>query len=191
MPKAHKFVDLPKHHAIHGTAEEKSERTLIQAENDNAEFNERAADYARSVSLIQTGVNERIARLLSRGYVGSSDSEKAANSQLMLVREERINSELYRAVHGNELSETEKEDSKNYLNSVNVAHVGVRLEKRLKNHLENAVRGVGKAVGLNNYVEARLEQRFGKKEDLFKARNGALARNLKEKLEELAGRACC
>jgi hypothetical protein len=189
MPKAHKFVDLPKHHAIHGTAEEKSERTLIQAENDNAEFNERAADYARSVSLIQTGVNERIARLLSRGYVGSSDSEKAANSQLMLVREERINSELYRAVHGNELSETEKEDSKNYLNSVNVAHVGVRLEKRLKNHLENAVRGVGKAVGLNNYVEARLEQRFGKKEDLFKARNGALARNLKEKLEELAGRA--
>lgn len=179
MPKVPKLGHLPKHHAIHGTAEEKSERALRQAEDENREFYEENARYAREVSLIQTGINERVARLLTRNFVDNSMNGGPVSPEMVTVREERIQSELYRAVQGNELYETEKgEDSKNYLGSVNVDHMTSGRPKRAIEEMKNVARGALKMVGGNNYIEAKLEDRFGKNGDLFIIRNQTLSRSI-------------
>lgn len=189
MPKVPKLGQLPKHHAIHGTAEEKSERALRQAEDENREFYEEGARYAREVSLIQTGINERVARLLTRNFVDTSMEAGPVSPELAVVREERIKSELYRAVQGNELYETERgEDSKNYLGSVNVENMTSGRPRRMIEEMKNVAHGALKMVGGNNYVEAKLEKRFGKNEDLFKLRNATLAQSIDGALRSVEAR---
>lgn len=189
MPKVPKLGQLPKHHAIHGTAEEKSERALRQAEDENREFYEEGARYAREVSLIQTGINERVARLLTRNFVDTSMEAGPVSPELAVVREERIKSELYRAVQGNELYETERgEDSKNYLGSVNVENMTSGRPRRMIEEMKNVAHGALKMVGGNNYVEAKLEKRFGKNEDLFKLRNATLAQSIEGVLRSVEAR---
>lgn len=172
MPRHVRQPTLPLHHPIHGVAGENSERVLLQAANDNAVYEQEAALAAQTVDLMRTGVNESVARLLAWKMAvpvhRNSDLPVAR-----MVREERIDSELYRAVHGQELS-----GNRHYGASANVAHMNADPATKIVEHLENIGRAAGTVVGMNNFVEARLEERFGTPEQLLRARNTFLANQL-------------
>jgi len=172
MPRHARKIVLPKHHPIHGVADENAERVLIQAANDNAVYEQEATLAAKTIDLMRSGVNENVARLLA--WKMAVPVHKTGDLPVArMIREERVNSELYRSVQGQELS-----NDTHYRNSTNVAHMNSSGGKKALNHLENLGRAAGTVVGMNNYVEAQLENRFGTQEELFRARNHFLANQL-------------
>lgn len=99
MPKYQNIDNIPEKHRILSAEQEETERAMHAAEEENRDFYERNLVYTRNITMIQTGVRDDIARTLMGG-VGTQ-------GLVDRLLEERVQSELYRAVKGRKLYETE------------------------------------------------------------------------------------
>lgn len=182
MPKTPIFGELPKEHPIHDVEQERSERTLHRVEDENREFNEISREMAADISILQLGIHEKLARTIAQG-VNKVAGETATLTRL---KEEKVQSGLYRAVQGNEVYETEfGEDSKNYMGSANVRHMESGMPRRMVNQMSRVGHGIVAIVGGNNFVEAEVDKRFGENRNVVN-RHAFVAGKLRPVLERLA-----
>lgn len=197
MPKQIFLSNIPKDRPLHDRDAEKEERTLRKVANDNEMFFELAAN---DVSLIQSGIKENVARFLTRFHdEGRETGDGRKNPIVEVVREERITRALYDAVLGNEMPEDRvgEDDFRNYEDSATVEHNKKWLPGRMINQVRVGVRGLGAIMQKfnpshfwnsekgKNFIEAKIEERFGGVTDLLPERNAFLAKHLETELEEL------
>lgn len=168
MPNHPHFGPSSKKHQPLSTAEETKERLLHQVKDENRRFYESNLEIARNISLLQTGVSEDIARALTRGLV-TPPGESAVS---MRVKEEKVQSDLYRAVVGNKIYETEfGQDSQHYRRSENVEYMNANAAGKFGRQFMRALRGAGSMIGTNNYFEAAVDRRFGADRNIENRRN--------------------
>ena len=166
MPLVPKFGPLPKNHKVLSSEEEKGERLQTDVEDENRDFYEANLRYAANVSRLQTGVNEEVARTLLGG--------PGAPGQLLdRLKEERVQSELYRAVQGGRTYETEpnvsgrlREDGQYYEGSENALYLNSNRAGKFGRQFMRVIRGAGTMIGVNSFVEAAVDRRFGRNRDI-------------------------
>lgn len=174
MAKTPNLPPYPVDHPNLSSEEESNERALIQAENDNREFNEMNQQFARRVTELQTGINERIVHALTRGMPAHA---LAGSNIADRVKEERVQAELYRDTQGYETSETElREDPKHYRGSETVRYLDRNWPRRMGTQFARVARGAASMVGFNNIVERRVNLRFGRNRNIMARRQFVVAR---------------
>lgn len=181
MAKTPIFAEQPKKHPNLPDLQEGNERLMRQAEDENREFYEINQQVAANVTNLQTGINEQVLHALTRGIV----PQPAVADR---VKEERVQAELYRAVQGNEIYETELgEDPRHYLGSENVQHLQRNLQRRMGRQVVRVARGAAAMVGFNNMVEATLVDRFGPNRNIIARRDFVATQRLQPDLAALPG----
>lgn len=155
MPKFNKNIAY-KDPVNLSSAEEKAERVLQEVEAENLEFYERNAAIAKNTSTIQSGIRLKAGKTIGDPFILR---EK--------IVEERVQSELYRAVAGNEAVETGKGvDAKNYENSINARFLEggkVRKGSKIMHKVKNAILDV---AGRRDFVKEEMVERFGKSQKI-------------------------
>lgn len=168
MAKTPNLPPQPKDHPSLSHDEQFKERLLRQAEDENREFYEMNAEAARRVTDLQIGINEKIIHALTRGLPAPVLPGNLAADR---VKEERVQTELYRAVQGNETYETELgEDSRHYRGSENVQYLERNLQRRMGRKFHKVARGAAAMVGFNNYIEVGVNDRFGPDRNILQRR---------------------
>jgi hypothetical protein len=177
MPSVPHNHNLPKNHAILSSADEMAERRLNRIEDEDRRFHLEQMQIANDVSLIGLGISEKIAGQL----VGEARADLANR-----VVAEKVNSDLYRAVAGNEFYEFEGgEDSENYLGSLNFQRINAGILGGAGLDARKMARAIPSMLGGNNYVQAWVEERFGANPDL-EARRRFVLNRLRPELNLLA-----
>lgn len=155
MPKYNKNIAY-KDPVNLSAAEENAERVLQEVEAENREFYDRNAAIAQNTSTIQSGIRLKAGKTIGDPFILR---EK--------ITEERVQSDLYRAVAGNEAVETGKGvDSKNYEQSINARFLeGGKVKKgsKLLHKVKNAILD---AVGSRDFVKEESQERFGKNQEI-------------------------
>lgn len=181
MSQVPAFGKLPRKHTVHTGAEEQAERALRRVEDENRQFYEESQEVARNISMLQLGVQDEVGRLISQGVVGPMGE----NATLTRLKEEKIQSSLYRAVQGNEIYDTQNgEDSRNYEGSVNAEHLAKGRGRRKIAQMKRVGQGLKAMLGGSNFVENQVNERFGKNKNV-EARRVFVANRMRPFLEQL------
>ncbi|MCC6643762.1 hypothetical protein IT411_03360, partial [Candidatus Peregrinibacteria bacterium] len=171
MPKpSSKGAHLKTHQTL-SAAEENLERALHEVEDENREFYAEELERAKTVSTLQTCIGTKVSNVLDTKYQGAMDA----------VIEERVDSELYKAIAGNEIYDTSNgEDSKNYRHSING-----RLITPKKSGIKKMAKKILASFGGKDEVILEKEERLGPSKKLAD-RKLFVAERMRDFLEELS-----
>ncbi len=155
MPKFSKKIAYKDPVAL-SAAQESAERVLQEVEAENLEYYERAAVIARNTSTIQSGIRLRAGKVIGDPAILRER-----------IVEERVQSDLYRAIAGNEAVETGKGvDAKNYANSINARFLEegeIKKRSRVLHKMKNAILG----IFINrDFVNEEMKERFGESKEI-------------------------
>ncbi len=177
MADVNAFANTPKNQENLPQAQEMSERVEFDAVNELREHYEAAfrltvPELNESFSGVRQKTTANLLRpdrpFVTQPFVPGDEPGEMLRER---VKEEQLTAALYRAVHGNQFTNTQLvwnlnqeergEDPRNYRGSESVAHLNAPWYERGLNHVTKTARGIFYGVGVNNYVEDAVAERFG------------------------------